>query len=140
MGLGDLANHIAQGFSEDEADREFDMNHSHPFPESENLHPMHPSETGSYSMNQEIMDMLHQQQALLQEQQGLMQKVLRSQESMSARQDDIASRQDMLEETVSSWKEKLEKFNNSSSPSSSSDGKRKRVVTRTLSVSLIYTD
>ena len=68
----------------------------------------------------EIVSMLQQQQAVLQ-------KVLKGQEAMSLRQDAIEGK-------ISSLEVKVEKYN-TTSPSSSSDGKRKRVVTRTLSVS-----
>lgn len=68
---------------------------------------------------------------MLQQQQAILQQVLKGQE-------DLKSRQDEIEEKLSCLDAKVKSTVNSVSPSSSSsDGKRKRIVTRTLSVSLL---
>lgn len=93
---------------------------------SENAYPEHPfvtmQESRGFSRNNEIVSMLQKQQAMWQQ-------VLKGQQS-------ISSRQDAIEGKVLNLEAKIDK-NSATSPSSSSDGKRKHVVTRTLSVSYI---
>ena len=69
--------------------------------------------------------------SLLQQQQAVLQRVLDGQQSMEERQNN-------MEQKLNDLQKNVEQYSQSSTTDSGSDHKRKRVVTRTLSVSLIH--